>query len=101
MKKPSPLGERELALIELYADCQLGMTPQKFRSKWDVNYEQLGDICYRSVSTVRRWFGRGQNYQAPEAFDLRNLALMDLLLEHYEEIPSELLNLLCPSQRQP
>jgi hypothetical protein len=28
--------------------------------------------------------------------DLRHLAFMDFVLEHYEEIPPELLNVLCP-----
>ncbi len=31
----------------------------------------------------------------PQAADMRHLALMDFLLEHYEVIPGELLNLLC------
>jgi predicted nucleic acid-binding protein len=34
-------------------------------------------------------------------FDLRHLALMDFLLEHYEEIPEQLRNLLCPPDRNP
>ncbi len=69
-------------------------------------------ICSRSVATVGRWFSRGHNYLRPQPSDLRHLALMDFLLEHFEEIPHrvaapkehrvawplalELRNLLCP-----
>lgn len=97
MKKPRPLSERELYLIELYSNCQLGMTPQQFYAKWDVTYETIAWICSRSLSTVRFWFVKGKNYRPPQHYDLRNLALMDFLLEHFEEIPEELKNLLCLS----
>ena len=100
MTQPHPLGERELTLIELYANCQLGLSPQRFYAKWAVNYEVIGNICARSTSTIRRWFSKGRNYRPPNACDLRHLALMDFLLEHFEEIPPELLNLLCPQNRR-
>lgn len=92
---PQPLTRRELNLIQLYSYCQLGMTPMRFYSKWEVTYEQIALICDRSMSTVRRWFLRGTNYHPPHSTDLRHLALMDFLLEHFEKIPSELRNLLC------
>lgn len=93
---PRPLGEREIQLINLYVNCQLGMTPQQFNAKWDVNYEQMAEICDRSISTVSRWFSQGRNYQAPSSADRRHLALMDLLLEHSGDIPWFLMDLLCP-----
>jgi hypothetical protein len=37
--KPRPLTEREQNLIDLYGYCQLGMTPQEFYAKWQVNHE--------------------------------------------------------------
>jgi hypothetical protein len=92
---PRPLTEREQALIDLYGYCSLGMTPQQFYAKWEVNHEAIADKRDRSVSTVRRWFKRGASYRRPKPADLRHLAFMDFLLEHYEDIPPELLNLLC------
>jgi hypothetical protein len=92
---PRTLTQREQNLIELYSHCKLGMTPMKFYAKWSVDYEALASICSRSISTVRRWFVRGRNYRRPTPTDLRHLAVMDFLLEHFEAIPSELLNLLC------
>ncbi|HAX77077.1 MAG TPA: hypothetical protein DCY88_14880 [Cyanobacteria bacterium UBA11372] len=52
-------------------------------------------ICSRSPTTVQRWFKRDRNYRSPKRCDLYDLALMDFLLEHFEEIPTELFNLLC------
>ena len=99
MSQPRPLSLREQALIERYSYCQLGMTPQRFYAKWLVNHEALAKICHRSLSTVRRWFMKGQTYRRPTANDLRHLALMDLLLEHFEQIPAELVNVVCPPER--
>ena len=53
-------------------------------------------LHFRSDSTVQGWFKRGKNRRFPTAVDLRHLAVMDFLLEHFEEIPDVLANLLCP-----
>jgi len=96
---PRILTQRERDLIELYSNCQLGLTPRRFYTKWSVRYQEMASICSRSVSTVERWFNRGSAYRRPMFNDLRHLALMDFLLEHFEQIPSELLDLLCPQNR--
>ncbi|GAB4196174.1 MAG: hypothetical protein Fur006_43340 [Coleofasciculaceae cyanobacterium] len=94
MPKPRPLGERELYLITVYSHWEFSMTPRQFNTKWAVKYEQIALICSRSDSTVSRWFSRGRNYRPPTPTDMRHLALMDFLLEHFEEIPERLVNLL-------
>lgn len=99
MKNNHPITQRELELIKVYSYCQLGMSPQKFLSKWKLNYAQVAQICDRSTTTVSLWFARGRNYRRPTKVDLRHLALMDFILEHFEEIPTELRNLLCPQNR--
>jgi hypothetical protein len=48
MRSPRPITEREQALIDLYGYCQLGMTPQQFYAKWQVNHETIAFICDRS-----------------------------------------------------
>lgn len=98
--KPQPLTPREQHLIELYSYCQLGMTPQQFYAKWSVSQEDIAAICSRSVSTVRRWFRKGRSYRRPTAIDLRHLALMDFLLDHFEQIPEDLRSALCASQQE-
>lgn len=97
MKQHQILQERELALIEMYSQCQLAMTPGEFYRKWRVSYEQMGINCSRFDSTVRRWFMRGCDRRYPTPADLRHLAVMDFLLEHFEEIPPELWTILCPA----
>ena len=99
MTNPRPLGERELNLINLYAYSEIGLEPSRFYAKWDVSQEQIALITSRSMSTVRGWFIKGKNYRAPRKCDLLHLALMDFLLEHFEEIPPQLLNLLYRYQR--
>jgi hypothetical protein len=96
MNNPRPITQRELDLIALYGYCQLQITPQQFYGKWQVTHKQLALICSRSVSTVGCWFTRGEKYRPPHPHDLRQLALMDFLLEHFEEIPKPLFELLCP-----
>jgi hypothetical protein len=51
MTNPCPLGEREHTLIELYANCQLELSPRSFYAKWDVDYQMIAEICSRSPST--------------------------------------------------
>ncbi|MBD2340115.1 helix-turn-helix domain-containing protein [Calothrix sp. FACHB-156] len=99
MRHPRPLTERELTLINSYINCKLELSPRTFYAKWDVDYEVIANICSRSPSTVRRWFRRGCNYRSPSKCDLQHLALMDFLLEHFEQIPSEIFHLLCPLSR--
>jgi hypothetical protein len=105
---PHPLTPREQALIQLYSYCQLGMTPQRFYAKWGVSQEALAkpvqstlaSICSRSISTVRCWFRKGQSYRRPTATDLRHLALMDFLLDHFEQIPETIQQAVCsPKQK--
>lgn len=92
---PRPITDREKRIIQLYAYCQLAMTPQQFYAKWDVPQEALALICCRELSTVRRWFARGGKHRHPQLHDLRHLALMNFLLEHFEAIPPELRQQLC------
>jgi hypothetical protein len=94
MKNLRPITEREENLIQLYAHCELGMTPHQFYAKWDVSQEVIALITARSSSTVGRWFCRGLTRRYPTVNDLRHLALMDFLLEYFEEIPEKLRNLL-------
>jgi hypothetical protein len=57
-------------------------------------------VVLRSIDTVRRWFIRGCYYHGPTSNDLRHLASVDFLLEHFEEIPEPLRNVLCPPETE-
>jgi hypothetical protein len=95
MSNPRPLGERELTLINLYAYWELELEPQTFYAKWNVTYEQIALICGRAPATVQHWFQTGKNYRSPSKYDKRYLALMDFVLENFEQIPAKLLDQLC------
>nr|WP_322657138.1 hypothetical protein [Dendronalium sp. ChiSLP03b]MDZ8203465.1 hypothetical protein [Dendronalium sp. ChiSLP03b] len=82
---------REQHLILLYSNWEFGMTPTQFYAKWAVSYELIALICSRSDSTVRGWFRNGSNQRYPTHNDLLRLALMDFFLEHFEEIPEQVL----------
>ena len=86
-------------LIDSYSYCQLGMMPQAFYAKWQVSQEEMAAVCDRSVSTVRRWFLQGRSYRRPSPVDLRHLALMDFLLDHFDQIPEDLKASLCPANQ--
>ncbi|MBD2001421.1 helix-turn-helix domain-containing protein [Leptolyngbya sp. FACHB-541] len=90
------LGPRELALLRLYANCQLGMSPRDFYAKWNVTHAQMAQICGCSEPTVDRWFAGPSSYRQPEPIYLRRLAEMNLLWEFYEQIPAALKQWLCP-----
>ncbi|MEO0983982.1 MAG: helix-turn-helix domain-containing protein [Cyanobacteria bacterium J06639_14] len=100
MTTPRPLTPREQHLLDRYSQCQLGMTPQTFYAKWQVSQEEMAAICSRSVSTVRRWFHKGRSYRRPTMVDLRHLALMDFLFDHFDQIPENLREALCPTERE-
>ena len=91
MSNPCEIKQRELHLIQLYSNWKFGMTPQQFYAKWAVTYEQIAIICDRSDTTVRRWFKTGKNQRYPTHNDLLHLGLMNLFLEHFEEIPEQVL----------
>lgn len=98
MRNPRRLGQRELRLIELFANCRAEMTPGEFYSKWGVTYAQIAQLCRCDIATVSRWFGRGRNFHPPRHYHKWYLTLADVFLESYEDIPETLLNRLCLSR---
>ncbi|MGB3788407.1 MAG: hypothetical protein WA949_10380 [Phormidesmis sp.] len=94
------LTSQDRRLIDRYSYCQLGMTPQAFYAKWKVSHEELAAICSRSISTVRGWFRKGSSYRRPSPTDLRHLAIMDFLLDHFDQIPEGLKETLCSSNEE-
>jgi hypothetical protein len=98
--RPQSLGFRELALLNLYASCQLTMSHEEFYARWDVTHKQMAVICNCSVITVNRWFTTTRLRRSPEPRHQRRLAEMHFLWEHYEQIPPELRERLCPPPGQ-
>ena len=89
------LTDREHTLLKLYLNCQFGLSPSAFYSKWDVTHAQMAKICGCSESTVDRWFLNGKGHRAPKPIYLRRLAEINFLWEHYEKLPVFLRQSLC------
>lgn len=87
------IGVRELALLELYSNCQLSMDVFAFYQKRNVTQRQMAQICGCSVATVERWFSSQR--QDPEQIYLRRLAEMDFVWEMWEQLPTEIRGRLC------
>jgi uncharacterized membrane protein len=93
------LGPRERSLLRLYVNCQLEMSHTDFYAKWNVSHATMARICQCSESTVNHWFSQGKRHQEPQPIHRRRLAEMDILWEHYEEIPPALRQRICSSPR--
>lgn len=93
MNDRKTLGNREIALLNLYSNCQLSMDVFEFYQKWNVTQKQIAHICGCSLSTVERWFGSQR--RTPEAVYTRRLAEMDLIWELWSELPSNIREQLC------
>ncbi len=93
---PQDLGQRELKLLQLYTDCQFGMTPQAFYARWNVTHAQIAQICGVSEASVDRWFSQGRHRRSAEARHRRRLAEMNFLWEQYDRIPLRLWLQACP-----
>ena len=93
------LGARELALLNLYSNCQLSIDVFEFYRKWNVTQKQIATICGCSLATVERWFGSQR--QVPEAIYTRRLAEIDLIWELWEQIPAEIRERICRHEETP
>ncbi|MBD3886867.1 helix-turn-helix domain-containing protein [Phormidium tenue FACHB-886] len=94
-----PLGRFELELYRRFANCQFGMSPQAFRRKYQVSNLQIARISRVSQATVERWFSQGSHHSRPSRTQIFLLGLMDFLWEHYDEIPQDLQDIVCPPDR--
>ena len=98
MNDRKTLGNREIALLNLYSNCQLSMDVFDFYQKWNVTQKQIAHICGCSLSTVERWFGSQR--RTPEAVYTRRLAEMDLIWELWSDLPNNIREQLCSNLEQ-
>ena len=98
MNNRKTLGNKEIALLNLYSNCQLSMDVFEFYQKWNVTQKQIAHICGCSLSTVERWFGSQR--RTPEAVYTRRLAEMDLIWELWSELPKNIREQLCSNSER-
>lgn len=94
------LGRFELELYRRFANCQFGMSPQVFRRKYQASNLQIARIARVSEPTVERWFSQGIHRRQPDRTQTLLLGVMDFLWSHYDEIPQDLKDVICPPSPQ-
>ncbi len=86
-------GEREQQLFERFAYCQLALTPQQLIERWPgITRNQIAEVCQTDVSRVNRWLSRGRSHESPSPYYLLLLAVFDIFLEFYSQLPESLLD---------
>ena len=99
MSNPQPLSLIQERRLRAFIYAQPALTLIQFLSKWQVSQEFVAELCRCDVRTVKRWRRQGRNYEAPQHYQWY-LALADLILEHFDDLPEALKNLLCPQEYQ-
>lgn len=66
------------------------MEPQQFLNYWDVNYDELAELCGCSRSTVAHWFTSGKSCVPPTQDHKRRLAEIHAFWTLYENEPHHL-----------
>jgi len=97
MSNRRSFGEYEQQLLERFAYRRpLELTPQELTKKWSgINHNHIAALCQTDVSRVNRWLSRGRSCQKPSRYYLQTLALFDIFLEFYEELPESLISRYC------
>lgn len=92
-----PLGDVERSLFRLYVNCQLpGISPEQLYQEYDFNYEQLAMIAGCSIPTMTRWMTQNRQPHALKEVYSRRLGEFYFLLHHYQEIPPDIWDVICP-----
>ena len=80
--KHLPLSANQKEIIKLFTEWDLSLSPLEFQIKWNVNYQQLADICGVKKNTVETWNKSLSKRSHPSKYALLRLALADKLLEN-------------------
>lgn len=92
-----PLTDVKRSLFRLYVNCQLeGVHPFQLYQEYDFNYEQLAMVAGCNLPTLTRWMNHHQEPRSLKDVYTRRLGEFYFLLKHYEQIPIELWDVVCP-----
>ncbi len=71
-------------LLELHN--QMSMSPQEFSYRWEVDYEELAELCCISKSTTYHWLGGQKSRREAGLPYQRIMAVADFLLANGETV---------------
>ena len=77
-----PLSAKQKEIMKLFTEWDLSLSPLEFQIKWNVNYQQLADICGVKKNTVETWNKSLSKRSHPSKYALLRLAIADKLLEN-------------------
>lgn len=80
INQPTPLSRQQIELIKTLGNWELSLSLLEFQSRWDVDYQQLADICGVQKSTVESWHKKLAQRNYPSKYVLMRLAIADKLL---------------------
>lgn len=85
INQPTPLSRWQRELLVAFSNWELSLSPYDFEIHWDVNRQQIADICRTDKSTADSWFRDLNRRTEPSPNALLRLALLDKMLR---EVPS-------------
>ncbi len=95
--RPRLPGSIERALFRLYVNCQVGLShPRELQQAYAFTYEELALIAGCGLRTMERWMSPNREPRILKEVYLRRLGEFYFLLNHYQQIPPELWELVCP-----
>lgn len=86
---PQPLTDIQQARLEAFIATNPPISLLMFLSKWDISREELAILCHVDVRTLNRYLARGRNREEPRPTLNWYLILVNLMLEHFDELPND------------
>lgn len=93
---PQPLNAIQIQRLSAFLINSPPTTLSIFWSKWDLPREELARICYIDTRTLNRYLARGNNREQNNPTLNWYITLVDIILEHFDDLPTNLQVILCP-----
>jgi len=94
---PRDLTQSEQLLFQLYVDCSFALKhPRQLYTEYNLTYAELASVAGCTVRTMERWMNREEAPKFTKHIYLRRLGEFYFLLHHYQRIPPEVWDDLCP-----
>lgn len=95
--EPFPFGPPERTLFRIYVNCALALEhPRQLYNEYALTYEELAYIAGCTTRTIERWMSQDQEPKLLKGIYLRRLGEFYFLLRHYQLLPSDVWNVVCP-----
>jgi hypothetical protein len=100
MSNAQPLSAIQRRRLVAFIYASPAITLPQLLAKWQISQELVAELCHCNVRTVRRWLSQGRYHEFPTSSHKWDLALADVILSSFDELPVALKDLLCPGWEQ-